>query len=207
MLNRAFIISFIGLKPGTHEYKFAIRKPFFEDIENALIEDAELEIVLLFEKKETMMVANFDLSGEVTAACDRCNDPVTVPIDGRYRIVYRFGLEHSEDENLVVLHPEAYEIDLSTQLYEFMVVSLPSRITHEAEEDCNQEVMQTYKQFVVNPGDEDDEDDWDEDDFDDEDEDWDDEDDNEDQNDEDSGDEPDNNRPIDPRWSALKNLN
>jgi uncharacterized metal-binding protein YceD (DUF177 family) len=100
------------------------------------------------------------------------------------------------------LHPESYEIDLKEQLYEFMVVSLPSRITHELEDDCNQEVMESYRKFIVNPGDDDDEFDWDGD----EDEDWDDEEDNEKQDDNlDTG--PDDNRPIDPRWSALVNLN
>lgn len=152
------------------------------------------------------MVANFDLSGDVTTTCDRCDDPVSVPIDGNFRIVYKFGLEQSEDENLIVLHPEAYEINVQNHIYEFMVVLLPSRVTHEIEEDCNQEVMETYRKFIVNPGDED-EDEW----FD-ENEEWDDEDwtddDNEEEEDDDlDGDEPDDNRPIDPRWAALKNLN
>ena len=152
------------------------------------------------------MVANFDLSGDVTTTCDRCDDPVGVPIDGRFRIVYKFGFEQSEDENLIVLHPEAYEINVQNQIYEFMVVLLPSRVTHEVEEDCNQEVMETYRQFIVNPGDED-EDEWFDEDEEWDDEDWDDDDIEDDDDDSTGDDDPDDDRPIDPRWAALKNLN
>lgn len=201
-----FVIPFIGLKQGSHEFNFKIQKSFFDAFENTLINDSDLDVKLILEKKETMMVANFDLSGDVTATCDRCDDPVSVPIDGRFRIVYKFGLEQSEDENLFVLHPEAYEINVQNQIYEFMVVLLPSRVTHEMEEDCNQEVMETYRKFIVNPGDED-EDEW----FDEneewDDEDWTDDDNEEEENDDSDGDEPDDDRPIDPRWAALKNLN
>lgn len=204
--NREFVIPFVGLKQGSHEFNFRIQKSFFDAFENTLINDSDLVVELILEKKETMMVANFDLSGDVTSTCDRCDDPVSVPIDGRFRIVYKFGFEQSEDENLIVLHPEAYEINVQNQIYEFMVVLLPSRVTHEVEEDCNQEVMETYRQFIVNPGD-DEEDEW----FDEneewDDEDWDD-DDIEDEDDDSTGDdEPDDDRPIDPRWAALKNLN
>jgi hypothetical protein len=132
-------------------------------------------------------------------------------IHGDYRIVYKFGTEISEDENLIVLHPETFELDISAPIDELLVISLPARKIH-PEGGCNEEVMGLYNKYIVNANEPDEDDEWD-----DEDEDWDEndedqedygdeEDEDEDEEDDDS-DEPDNDKPIDPRWSVLKNLN
>lgn len=200
-----FIIQFVGLKIGTHRYEFNIDKTFFEGVENTLIDDANVLVELAFEKKETMMIAEFSLSGTVATPCDRCNDPMEVQIHGDYRIVYKFGTEVSEDENLIILHPESYELNVSAPIYELLVISLPARRIH-PEGECNEEVMDLYNKYIVNANQPDDDDEWDEDD-----EDWDDEEDSGDWDDEgeddDDSDDPDDDKPIDPRWSALKNLN
>lgn len=201
--SSAFVIHFVGLKTGRYEYEFDIDKTFFEDVEYSLIQDGKVHVHLDLEKKETMMIAEYTVTGTVNTLCDRCNDPLELPIDGTYRIIYRFGDEPSDDENLVILEPEAYELDVAPQLYEFMCVSLPTRILHKPGE-CNEEMMALYGTYIVNAGEPDeDDDDWDEDD-----DDW--EEDEDDDFDDQDGDEPEDDggdKPIDPRWSALKNLN
>ena len=141
-----YTIPFVGLKLGQHLFDFAIDKTFFEGVENTLIEDANVLVELAFEKKETMMIAEFSLSGTVTTPCDRCNDPMEVQIHGDYRIVYKFGTEVSEDENLVILHPESYELDISAPIYELLVISLPARRIH-PEGSCNEEEMDLYNKL------------------------------------------------------------
>lgn len=200
--SSAFVIHFVGLKLGTHEYDFEVDKTFFEDINYSLIEDGKVQAHLSLQKKETMMIGEYTINGTVFTNCDRCNDPVELPIQGTYRVVYKFGDETSDDESLIILHPEAFELDVAAQLYEFMCVSLPARILHKTGE-CNEEMMALYDSYIVNPGEEEDDDDWDDDD-----EDWDDEDgDWEDEDDDSDAPDTDPNKPIDPRWSALKNLN
>lgn len=200
-----FIIQFIGLKIGTYRYDFDIDKSFFEGVENTLIDDAKVHIELAFEKKETMMIAEFSLSGTVTTPCDRCNDSMEVNIHGDYRIVYKFGTEVSEDENLVILHPETFELNVSAPIYELLVISLPARRIH-PEGECNEEVMDLYNKYIVNAN-EPDNDEWDDEDWEDDedsDEDW---EDDEEGDDEDDDSDPDDDKPIDPRWTVLKNLN
>jgi len=201
-----FIIPFVGLNIGTHRYEFKIDKSFFEGVEDTLIEDANVLVELAFEKKETMMIAEFSFSGTVATPCDRCNDPMEVVIHGDYRIVYKFGTEISDDENLVILHPETFELNISAPIYELLVISLPARKIH-PEGECNEEVMGLYNKYIVNANEPDEDDEWDED-WDENDEDQEEygDEDDEDEEDDDS-DEPDNDKPIDPRWSVLKNLN
>lgn len=184
---REYVIPFIGLKQGSHTYEFRIKDAFFEDLEYSIIHSGDVEVDLILEKKETMLIGNFSLEGIVSTDCDRCSDPINVPVKGEFRLVFKFGTEISDDETLVMIHPDSYEIDVRDTIYELITVSLPARSIHEKGE-CNEEMMNALSEYLLNPLDEEDEDD---------DEDW--EDDGDKDDDDDDG--------IDPRWSSLKNLN
>ncbi len=190
--NKEFIIPFIGLKVGFHDFNFEIHDAFFEEVEYSIIHKGNVTVSLTLEKKETMLIGEFQIGGTVSASCDRCNDPLDVPVKGTFRLVYKFDNETSDDESLIVLHPDAYELDVRDNIYELITVSLPARLTHPMGE-CNEEMIELLKKYSGQPesveDDFDDDDDWD-------DEDWEEEDD-------DDGDDD----PVDPRWSALKNLN
>lgn len=191
--KREFIIPFVGLKVGFHDFEFEIRDTFFDELQYSIIQKGEAVVKLKLEKKETMLIGEFSVSGSVFTSCDRCNDPVEVPVKGTFRLIYKFGDEESDDETLIVLPNDTYELDVRQNIYELMTVSLPSRLVHPKGE-CNEEMIELLQKYSGR-NEEDSKDDWDnedEDDWDDEDEDdWDDEDD----------------EPVDPRWSALKNLN
>jgi uncharacterized metal-binding protein YceD (DUF177 family) len=128
-------------------------------------------------------------------------------IDGGYKLIYKFGLEEEEDEMLVVLHPDSYQIDITNPIYELITTQLPLRVLHD-EGECDEEMWELIQQHIVNP---EDEEDLEDEDWDDEDEEWDfDEDEtdsDDDEEEEDLDDEDDNDKPIDPRWAILKNLN
>lgn len=206
--NEAYTVRLSSMKLGTHEFEFELNKAFFEVIDQSLIEDGEVFVKIKWERKETMMVAHFQLIGTVNTTCDRCNDPVSVPIHEQYKLIYKFGTEASDDENLIVLDPESIEVNLTDQLYEFAVIALPNRVVH-PEGECNEEVMKLYDTYIVNaaepePSDFDDED-WDDDDPDNY-RDWDDDDLDDEDGDDDGDDDFDPDKPIDPRWSALEKL-
>jgi uncharacterized metal-binding protein YceD (DUF177 family) len=184
--KKEYIIPFVGLKLGFHEFEYDVRDTFFEDREYSIIHSGNVNVKLVLEKKQTMLIGEFTVNGSVSTDCDRCNDPVEVPVNGQYRVVFKFDTEASDDETLIVLHPDSYEIDLFDTVYEFITVSLPSRSVHPKGE-CNQEMIELLAKYSSQK-EESDEDDWDEDD----DEDWDDDDDD---------------NPIDTSLSALKNLN
>jgi uncharacterized metal-binding protein YceD (DUF177 family) len=171
--EREYVIPFVGLKLGVHDFELEIRDAFFEELEYSIIQKGNAHVKLRLDKKETMLIGEFSVTGVVFTSCDRCNDPVEVPLTGSFRLIYKFGDEHNDDETLIVLPNETYELDLRQNLYEFMTVSLPSRLVH-PEGTCNEdmiELLQKYSGHTDASSDEEDE------------------------------------RPADPRWSALKNLN
>ncbi len=185
--NKEFIIPFIGLKVGFHDFNFEIHDAFFEEVEYSIIHKGDVTVSLSLEKKETMLIGEFQIGGTVSTSCDRCNDPIDVPVKGSFRLVYKFDNEISDDESLIVLHPDAYELDVRDSIYELITVSLPVRLVHPMGE-CNEEMIQLLKKYSGQPDnveeDFDDDDDW-------EDEDWEDEEDDDDD-------------PVDPRGRHLK---
>ncbi len=204
-----FIIPFVGLKQGKHVFEFDITDAFFDTFEYSIIQKGKVHIEFTLDKKETMMIGEFQLEGSVETTCDRCNDTIEIPIEGEYRLVYKFDNEESEDESLMIIYPEEYELHIKETLLEFMTVSLPTRTIHEPGE-CNEEMMLLLNEYVVNSLDKDDEDEddeYDDDEYDDDDdEEYDDDDFDDDEPDSDDDDEPDD-RPVDPRWGALSQLN
>lgn len=175
-LNKDYIIPFVGLKIGVHTFEFDITDTFFEIFEYSIIHKGKVKVELQLEKKETMLIGNYSISGTVEAECDRCNDYVDVEIEGEYRLVYKFDTDPTDDESLIIVYPEEHEIDVKENILELITVSLPSRAIHR-EGECNEEMISILDEYVLISVDEEDED---------------------------SSEEFEEN--IDPRWSALNKL-
>lgn len=167
-------------------FEYEVTDKFFEDITYSLIHSGSLNVRLELDKRQTMMIAKFSVIGNVSTDCDRCTAPMKLNIKGEFQLVYRFGLEESDDESLVVLHPDEYQINVKDPIYELITVSMPSRTIHPPGE-CDEDMWKLVQEYTINSG-SDDEDEFDSDDEFDDDED---------------DDDPDD----DPRWSLLKNLN
>ena len=195
--EQIYNIPFVGLKLGKHVFEYEVNDSFFDDLEYSLIQKGKVHVRLELEKKETMLIATFWVEGAVETECDRCTGPLELKIKGDYRLIYKFGHGESEDETLVIIDPDEYQINVKGPIYELITLSVPNRKVH-PEGQCDEEMWKLVQTYTVNTGNDDDEEDFDPDeDWDDED-DWDDE--GEDPDDEDDEDGEDT-------WSILKNLN
>jgi len=148
MSNKEFVIPFVGLKLGFHEFKFDIDNAFFEGIDYSLVQKGNLCVKLTLEKKETMLVGNFALHGVVETACARCTEPMNVAIDEQFQLIYKFDDQPSDDESLVIVYPEEFEIDVKANIVEFISVSLPSRSVH-TDGECNEEIIDILSEYQV----------------------------------------------------------
>jgi uncharacterized metal-binding protein YceD (DUF177 family) len=134
------------LKPGKHEFEFDVDNSFFETLSYSLIEKGNLKVWLDLEKKETMLLASFYVDGAVEMVCSRCNEPMDAEVEGELEIIYKFGHESYDDENLIVISPDSFEIDVTQPIYELIIVSLPSRPVHE-EGKCDEEMVKLLEKF------------------------------------------------------------
>jgi uncharacterized metal-binding protein YceD (DUF177 family) len=165
-----YTIPFAGLKLGHHLFDFEIDDTFFEELDYSLIQKGDIHVSIDLEKKETMLILLFTIKGSVESECNLCTDPVDFEINNTFQLIYKFGLEEMDDEAIIVIHPDSYQIDVTQPIYEFITISLPPRIVHE-EGECNQEMIDSLNKYLSSKKEEPKDDD------------------------------------IDPRWSALKNLN
>ena len=126
-----FNIPFTGLNLGNHHYDFKIDKAFFDLFEYCEITDGEFDVEVELERKETMLILDFKLSGNVIDLCDRCGNEVTLPVTYEERIYVKFEEESSDDESILVIPQNAHQINIAELLEEFAVLSLPVRKVHE----------------------------------------------------------------------------
>ncbi len=148
-----FTIPFAGLKLGHHSYEFEVDDAFFEDLDYSLVKKGNVAVSIDLEKKETMLILQFDLTGSVEVECNLCTDPMDQSVNASYPLIYKFGLEDLEDDSIIVIHPDSYQIDVSHPIYEFLTLALPLRTVH-AEGQCNQEMLDTLNKYLSSPTDE-----------------------------------------------------
>ncbi len=134
------IIRFSGLRPGKYTYSYTLTDEFFDEWENDEIRGGNVKIEVEMERMEHMLMFSFSLSGELTTMCDRCLGNLIVPVEGEEHLCVRFSdTETCDDEDVVVLPENAFEIDLSQWLYEYAAVRIPMQHIH-PDGECDPEV-------------------------------------------------------------------
>lgn len=156
-VKKEYIVPFEGLKVGKHDFSFRISDAFFEELEYSLVERGKVKATMVLEKKETMMVADIDLDGFVWSQCDVCNEPLKINIFVDHHIVFKFGEGESEDENLIMVDPSDFEINMAPVFYELITVSLPNKNVHE-EGGCDEDMLDLLDKYS-GPDDDDNDDD------------------------------------------------
>ena len=145
--NSEFDIPFEGLKLGKHAYELEMTDAFFASFADARIEQGSVQVLFQLDKRETMMVGDFELKGHIVTQCDRCTDLMEYPVQTSAQLIFKFGDEPSEDENLIVVQSHEFQLNLAPICYELLVVSLPARIVHD-EGECNQEMLNLIEQYT-----------------------------------------------------------
>lgn len=127
----AFLIPFVGLKQGKHEFEYLIDREFFEHFEYDDFNSANIKIDLLFEKKSTIMELTFKAVGVVNVNCDLTNEPFDQPIDAELTLVVKFGDSFNDDnEELLILPHSEYQLNVAQYIYELIVLSVPLKRVH-----------------------------------------------------------------------------
>ncbi len=126
-----FNIVFSGLKLGTHHFDFQLNQAFFDLFDFVEMENPQLNVAVVLEKRNNMLEFDFALSGFFTAYCDVTNEPFQLNILSAYRLIVKFGEAFNDDnEEVIVLSFESYEINIAQYLYESAVLAIPLKKVH-----------------------------------------------------------------------------
>ena len=118
-----FVVNLNGIGTGAKAFSAVADKKFFESFGNADILDADVKVDYDVRNRGTSVDVTCRIKGTVTVCCDLCLEPL--PLD----------VETGFEENYV---PEGQEIDLSQDVYDYIITSLPLRRVH-PEGQCNEE--------------------------------------------------------------------
>ncbi|MGL2962539.1 YceD family protein [Flavobacterium sp. RSB2_4_14] len=151
-ITNEYLIPFIGLKIGKHQFDFKISKKFFDDFSFDEFESCDLAVNVVLEKKSTMLEINFKHKGTVTVPCDLTGELFDLPIKGKIKLVVQFGDEFNNDnDELLVLPHGEHQVDLSQYIYEMIVLSVPHKRVHPGVKDgtLQTEALKKLKELQV----------------------------------------------------------
>ena len=123
---KEFLISFIGLKLGKHQFEYQLNNKFFEYFDFDEYLNSEIKVNLVLEKKQTLLELNFNHKGFVNLLCDTTGEPFDLQIKGKLKLIVQFGETFNNDnEELLILPLGEHQIDISQYIYEMIVLSVP----------------------------------------------------------------------------------
>lgn len=148
-----FVIHFVGLSIGNHQFDFEVNDKFFEQFEFSELHHGKVKVVTELEKQERMMIFTFHIEGEVEVTCDRCGDEFMMPISGNEVLIVKFGLEYAEENaEMIVIPATDFKFDLAPYIYEFLHLMLPVRIIHPEDSagnsGCNPETLKILEELT-----------------------------------------------------------
>ncbi|MFY0602627.1 MAG: DUF177 domain-containing protein [Flavobacteriaceae bacterium] len=126
-----FNIPFVGLKLDRHLFEYKIDNTFFEAFNFDEYDDVDVTAKIYFTKKTTLIETSIHVYGTVNVPCDTTNIAFDQEIDGTLDLVVKFGPEFNDDnDGILILPHEAYQINLAQYIYELIVLSVPLKRIH-----------------------------------------------------------------------------
>lgn len=136
-----FLIPVSGLALGSHSYQYEINDDFFAERDYSEIQQGKVAVSLDIERQETMLTLQFGIKGTVRVACDRCAEDFDLPIEDERVFYIKLGTENVEESDDVAVVPaEQHDFDISSLIYEFIILAIPMHRVH-PEGECNPEII------------------------------------------------------------------
>ena len=140
--NKDYVIPFKGYKTGVHELDGPGGDALLESVGDEAMIGAEAVARVTMTKGASLLTLDVTVSGEVTVECDRCLDPLKLPVEIEDTLVVKFSEdEEGFDGEVLWLNPADAELDMREWLYETVLLALPYQRVHESIEECNPEMV------------------------------------------------------------------
>ncbi len=139
--ERALIaIRLAGLSPGTHEFGFTCQAGEFND--SALTEAGfsnGISVHAVMERSEDEITVSLETVAKAALSCDLCLAPVERDLRGSYRIYYIYEQAPGQDadEEYRLIDRNTVSIDLTEDVRETLLLSVPMKVTCTDNPDCH----------------------------------------------------------------------
>ena len=120
--TKEYLIPFVGLKLGKHQFEYQISNAFFEIFDYNEFQNSDIKVNVVLEKKSTMLELSLKHKGTVNVPCDLTSEDFDLPIKGKMKLIVRFGeMYNNDNEELLILPHGEFEMDIAQYVYEMIV--------------------------------------------------------------------------------------
>ena len=150
--TKEYLIPFVGLKLGKHQFEYQISNAFFEIFDYNEFQNSDIKVNVVLEKKSTMLELSLKHKGTVNVPCDLTSEDFDLPVKGKMKLIVRFGeMYNNDNEELLILPHGEFEIDIAQYIYEMIVLSVPLRRVHPGIKDgsLNTEALTKLKELTI----------------------------------------------------------
>ena len=153
-VNSSYSISYKGLKDGQHTFTFTLDEAFFGLFAEGEVQRGLLRADVSLQRTGHLMLLRCLIEGHVNLTCDRCLEPLELPLRYQGNLYVQTGQEAqtapiTDDEYIYQPDSEAH-IDLAQYFYESISLSLPLERYHglngTREADCNPDMLRRMHQ-------------------------------------------------------------
>jgi len=154
--KHSYKIPYVGLKIGLHKFNYKLDNSFFEQFSQSPVKNAEIEAVLLLDKKTNFFELTFKLDGWVNTLCDRCCEDYKLEITDDHKLFVKFeSVDQTQNinEDVVYLNRNETHLDITQFLYEFSVLSMPikksCKLRASGTPECGKDLDKYFNNKVV----------------------------------------------------------
>lgn len=123
-VDKTYVLPLEGQSDGLHKYNFHLHRGFFKSFEYTDF-TAEVDIVVELLKDAHVTELNFEVKGFIDTDCDRCLRGITIPIEGHYKLILKYGNSDDTDDEILYIPEGAREVNLKHYFYEFTGLLMP----------------------------------------------------------------------------------
>ncbi len=133
---KEYLIQFVGLKLGKHQFDYQIDNSFFGCFEFDEYNTSDIKVEILLDKKNMMLELEIKHNGTVNVPCDLTNEDFDLPIKGKINLIVKFGdAFNDENEEILTLPHGEYEFNVAQYIYESIILSVPTKRVHPGVKD------------------------------------------------------------------------
>ena len=142
-------INLKSLPEGVSRFAYRLDDKFFGAADSEEVTHGGVDVTLEVKTSTHQFELLFDLCGTIEVQCDRCLEDMQLPIATQQRLIVKLGKEYAEvDDELIVVPEEEGVLDIQWLMYEFVVLCIPIQHFH-PEGECDPEMARRLRQFAV----------------------------------------------------------
>lgn len=135
-----FTLPFEAMSMGDHRFEMVVDDDFFAAVPHSLVGGGAARVVVEARRTHASLTLRVRGAGEVGVECDRCLEPLRLPVAFSGELKVHAGAGEYDGEVLFV-ERGAERLDLAQYIYESLCLALPVSRAHEDEAQCNPEML------------------------------------------------------------------